>query len=505
MKKFAIAALLLGAVTIDSSAQSTRMASDFEMAETENRLARSPDFLSQLSGHLNLGDLRESRNESALARAEYEKARSIAMKERLAARRDSSLSRYASATAWAALAEAKLGRTPPTIELMEEALRYASDDDRIWNLYATAMSQLRLPRKAASLARNAVSLAAAVVAREPTVTNRLDLAVYQHSLAVALLESNSPIEAERLLTEVADSLRSSLFAPLRQEIAHNESFEIYSSARGDAAAYLSLINRVQLRLGALREARGDHTGARLQYERVLEARSDDPLALAAMARLSTAGENRDRYFADAFDANPFSLDLVRDYQRYLDHASAKELAAESSSPGSRVRLALQQHARGNDRASMKLLDGLIVQFPGNDTLRLLRREAASAGDATPGFLISAGIQSREGSPITPTTTELQQLLALMGHERLSPEQRVRLDTLTFRTSASFDANTHVSGGQTTVESGSLAGVTFRFSEPTTFRGEFSSGALLTYRVLGLTQQDDRDALLLEPLGLEVKP
>ena len=79
----------------------TRIASDFEIKQMEQQIARSPDFVSQLSGRLNLGDLRALRNENVLARAEYLKANEIAANERLAARKASDLTRYATATSYA--------------------------------------------------------------------------------------------------------------------------------------------------------------------------------------------------------------------------------------------------------------------------------------------------------------------------------------------------------------------------------------------------------------------
>jgi len=279
MKLLLIAALLA----------QTRIASDFEIAQMEKQLARSQAFEAQLSGRLNLGDLRASRNELSLARAEYTKAYDLASRERLEARRDSKMTRYANATSYAALAQAKLGRDTSAFELLEEATRYVSDDAETWNLYASAMRILGHPRKAASAARNAVALA----------TKPLDVAIYQHALATALLESGETDEAERLLVTVTESLRSSKFDAVKREAARTESFEIYSSARGDVAAYVSLLNRAQLRLASLYEQRGETAKARTQYERVLEARSDDVTALTALGR-----------WDDAFEANPFSMPLA---------------------------------------------------------------------------------------------------------------------------------------------------------------------------------------------------
>src|SRR2546429_83472 len=141
------------------------------------------------------------------------------------------------------------------------------------------MSLLHKPLKAQPAARNAVQIATRDVEASPTVANRLDLAVYQYSLATY---TNS----EELLRTVIASLKSSAFDPLKKSVVRNESFEVYSTARGDEAAYVSLLNRAQLRLGALYEERGNAADARAAYESVLASRSDDPTALAALARLA---------------------------------------------------------------------------------------------------------------------------------------------------------------------------------------------------------------------------
>ena len=439
-----------------------RIASDFEIAQMEKQLAQSRSFEAQLSGHLNLGDVRAARNEQSLARAEYMKAYDIASKERLDARKDSKITQYANATSYAALAQAKLGRESRAFELLEESIRYASDDPETWNLYASAMRLLGHPRKAVSAARNAVALA-----KKP-----LDVVLYQHALATALIESSETNEAERLLVTVTESLRSSKFDALKREAARTESFEIYSSARGDVAAYVSLLNRAQLRLASLYEQRGDVERARTQYQRVLDARSDDASALAGLARLSQSDVERERHYAEAFEANPFSMSLVREYQRYLQ--SHKPPVPEDVS----VRRALVQLSRGETRAARETLDALLAKFPENETLRTLRREA-------------------EGSSVS--LTDLRSLLE--NFERLTPEQRVELDQKTFTSAVVFDS-AQVANNQTTFESGTIDGVPFRFSEPTIFGGTFGTNAHLTYRILGVTRSGDRDALLLEPLGVQ---
>lgn len=460
------AALFLIALPL---AAQTRIASDFEIQQMEQQVAHSRDFVSQLSGHLNLGDLRASRNENALARAEYVKAYEIATNERLNARKDSQMTRYATATSYAALAQAKLGDDAHAFALSEEAMRYTSDSAKSWNLYANTMSLLRRPTKAASAARNAVAI-------EERNGDPLDLAIYRYSLASSLVELGQNAEAESLLVTVVNALRSPAFAPMQQNIQQHEAFEIYSSARGDESAYISLLNRAQLRLGRLYEDRGDIARAKQQYENVLAARSDEPTALAAMARLAQGSADREKFFADAFNANPFSISLIRDYQRFLASTSVRSTDAETT--GDRVRLALEQMQRGELTAARSTIDALAVKFPHNDALDLMLRE----------------IDQRRAGPVN--LNDPHSLVAAFQDNRLTPEQRQQLDTMTFTGTVVFDA--------VPFETGKVDGVPFRFSQPTQFNGTFAPNAplKLTYRILGATRVGDADGLLLEPIRLE---
>ena len=444
----------------------TRLATDFEIAQMEKQLATSRGFEAQLSGRLNLGDARAARNEQSLARAEYAKALDLAARERTAARRDASMTRYAIATSYAGLAQAKLGRAAESFALFEEATRYASDDPETWNLYASAMRALGHPRKAVSAARNAVAQA-----KKP-----LDLAVYQHALASTLVDAGQHEEAERLLVTVTELLRGERFASLRRDVARAESFEVYSSARGDVAAYVSLLNRAQLRLASLYERRGATEQARREYERVLASRSDDVTALAALARLATSDAERERRYAEAFEANPFSMTLIKQYRTW----SGGLQPAEGTSTGAQVRRAVAQLGRGETRAARTTLDALLVKFPANETLRALRREAESSAPASlPGA--------------NPTAAALRALL--QSFERLTPEQRVQLDQASFTSVVRFDQP---------FESGTVDGVPFRFAERTQFAGTFDPAAplRLTYRISGVTKLGEADALLLEPIRLE---
>ncbi|HKS23108.1 MAG TPA: hypothetical protein VJZ76_09950 [Thermoanaerobaculia bacterium] len=469
MKRF----LLSSFCVLFFSAQQSRISSDFEIQQMERQLATSKDFISKLSAHLNLGDLRAFRTETARANAEYASAIDLATRERLDARRASDMTRYATATSYAALAEAKLGHDARAFALSEEALRYTSDSAKTWNLYASTMVQLRKTKKAASAARNAVAIAEADVQTSPSLANQLDLDVYRYSLATFT-------DDEQLLRSVIASLKSAAFDPLKSAVVRNESFEIYSSARGDVATYVSLLNRTQLRLAGLVERRGDVAEARKMYETVLASRSDDPTALAAIARLGPD----EKTYAAAFDANPFSIALVREYQRYLERT--KVAAPDASTTGAEVRRALQQIHAGELRSARAALDALLTRFPDNDTLRTLRREAEEPASGAPVFLTSGKATAQPSGP------ELRKLLGL----KLTPEQRATLDQMTFSGVVIFT--------DVPFTTGTIEGVPFRFAQPTIFNGNFaaSSPLRLVYRILGVTDVGGADGLLLEPIRLE---
>lgn len=483
MKRTILMSLLAATVAALPLIAQTRIASDFEIAQMRAQIARSGEFLAQLSGHLNLGDAYASRSEHSMARSEYAEALEIARRERTDARRDSDLTRYSTATSYAALAQAKLGKGPEAFALLEESVRYSSDSAKSWNLYASAMSVLRQPRKAASAARNAVTIAAGEAAQSPTVANQLDLAIYQYALASALLETGEAAEAERLLRRVIASLESPTFDPLERQVERNESFEIYSTARGEAAAYLSLFHRAQLRLAALLESGGRIDEARDRYRRVLERRTDDPTALAAMARL-TRGAERERYFAAAFDANPFSMNLIREYRKHL--TAARPLPAGEETTGARVRRIVELIAAGEMRAARSEIEAM--QLPENETLRTLKAETDAAGEV-PMF---------ENEKVS--AAELRQLLR--AADRIEPRHRQLFDTREFESVVVFD-RAETTNGQTVLHTGLIEDVPFRFTEPTAFRGTFAAAAplRLRYRILGVTESNGKGALLLEPLGL----
>jgi hypothetical protein len=462
--------LLLLLLALPLSAQ-TRIASDFEIRQMEQQIAGSRTFDAQYSGHLNLGDLRATRNERIQARAEYLKALEIATTERLTARKASNLARYATATSLAAVAQARLGDEATAFLLAEEGLRYSSDSAPSWNFYANMMTMMQRRAKAVSAARNAVAIGG----------DPLDLAIYRYTLASAL--GNTP-EAEQLLRTVIAMLQSPEFAKIQRGVREHEAFEIYTTVRGDESAYVSLVNRAQLRLGRYYEDRGESAKAREQYQNVLAARSDDPIALAAMSRLAQTEAERARYFTEAFNANPFSMPLIREYQRFL--AAGKTISGErSNAAGDRVRLSLEQLARGELSAALSTLATLSQRFPGNATLEQLQREVENR---------------RRGGDVVlrpaPTAADLRALIAAFQDNRLTPEQRTQLDTMTFTGTVVFDASPF--------ESGTVEGVPFRFSGPTQFQGTFAAQTplKLIYRILGATRVGEADGLLLEPVRLQ---
>jgi hypothetical protein len=512
----------------------TRAASDFELRQMEAQAAHATDYLSQLSAHLNLGDVRAARGESTRSRSEYERALSLSERERVAARRASALGRYATATAYAGLAHARLNQPAEAFDDLEEAIRYGSDSGRIWNLYSTTMAIANLPEKAVASARNAVAAAERDLATADSIPRRLDLAVYRYSLASSLLDEKDPhahSEAAALLQSVIAALEAAPFQPIREEIARVESFEIYSTARGDASSYISVLNRSHLRLARLAEEGGDRESARAQYAAVLLARNDDPTALAGMARLA-AGDDRGRYFAEAFDANPFSIDLIRRYEQYI--AGSATAAPEEQSTGARVRLLLQELSAHRTRAAADTLEELARGNEGNEVVAwLAARLALARGDAGKARATAAGISRAdlradlerrfptevEGPPAflsdpgiaavtDPSPRDLRSVIRLFSTSSILPEQREALDRLQFSSKASMDAGATGSEPSTTsFERGTIEGIPFRFQSPTLFRGPLiaSRPLRLTYRILGVTDSAGADELLLEPLRLEGTP
>jgi tetratricopeptide (TPR) repeat protein len=533
-------------------AQETRIASDFEIATARKQLERERDPLLKMAAHLNLGDLYLSRRDVSVAQTHYRGARVLAETARLNARRRSDLSSYATASGYLGLASAKLGRAAEAFDAFEEAIRYASDSARLWNLYATAMSLVEHPHKAIAAGRRAVAIVSAAAGDAPSAAILLDQAVYRHALASALLsvqQSEATAEAERLLLQIVETLESTAFERIREQIAQQEKFEVFSTTRGDADSYLALMNRGHLRLARLYEERGEAARAIAQLEKVLELRTDDPMALTALARLSRGPEQRDRYFASAFDANPFSIALIHEYEKFLQPQTPSPPAG--TAPGRLVQRAVHAYATGNVRQSADLLRELSTRYPDNDVVRFLqaRNELLLGGaDAArntaetlrrspqlrqelleliaesetasqpPAFLTRP--ETRRGalrapggarraplqgtaSVIEPSAEDLQRLAGSIRLNRLSPEQRARLDSMVFSSLVRFDRPSSSSDSTTTFSSGRIETVRFRFQQPTEFRGAFASNQplRLDYRVLGMTEQDGETALLLEPLRI----
>lgn len=478
-----LASIALLAAAFPVLPQPARIASDFEIARMEKELASSRGFEALLGARLNLGDARKARNEQSLAREQYEAALELAETERRTSREQGALARYAIATSWAAMSEAKLGRPAAALALLDEAERYAADDAELWNLRASAMRVLGAPRKSVAAARIAVALAAAGSERA------LDVAVYRYALATALTEAGETGEARQILEQLTEALASGEFASLRGRAERAESFEVYSSARGDVAAFVSLWNRANLHLAAIHEREGDIVRARSRYEQVLAWRSDDATALGALARLAENAPARERWFARAFDANPFSPVLVREYRRWLSPSTS---LPDGTGPGTAMRHILVRLARGERTAAHREIEALLARHPASETLRALSAEAESGGRV-----------SLPGGE-SPARDEL--LALLNGFDALTPEQRIALDQATFRSDAAF-ASASEAEGATVFASGAIAGVPFRFSLPTAFSGAFAADdrLVLSYRILGVTQEGDRHVLLLEPLKLERAP
>ena len=521
------AVVLLLLLVLPLAAQETRIASDFEIASSQRQLERERDPLLKMAAHLNLGDLYLTRGEVSIAQTHYRSSRDLAEMVRVSARRNSDLSSYANATAYLGLANAKLRRAAAAFDAFEEAMRYGGDSAKLWNLYASGMTLLDKPQKAAASARRAVAIAERSAADDPSAAVLLDLAVYKYALASALSEDDD--EAEQLLREIVSILEGPKFDRIRDQIATQERFEVFSTTRSDADSYLSLMNRARLRLARIYEQRGATAAAIDQLRKVLELRTDDPTALTSLARLSANASERDQYFSAAFEANPFSMELIGQYESHVRSTRPADPAGDTTPR--RVQRAVHAHTLGRYSMAAEQLDWLAERHPDNDVIRFLRGrndlrlrgpatarsraqelvrspelraellrliEAAEAASVLPAFLTT-----RTAAKVTPNADELRALITAIQMDQLPPETRARLDELTFAATARFEEPVSATEATTTFAAGLIEGIPFRFQQPTEFRGRFSGAEPLhlEFRILGVSQRANQSVLIIEPVRI----
>ena len=467
----------------------TRIATDIEIRHMEEEARRASSFEGRVTARVNLGELRSERNESAAAQREFETALQIARDERDDARRDRDLSRYALACGWSGVALGRLDRGIEAFAVFEEATRYAADSAGLWNLYSVAMYRLGFNEKAIGAARMSVAAAERKLAPRPAVRDLLELNVHRLALAIGLLEGGDTDEAEKILRGITESLDSDAFHSLRKSLGKREEFQIVTAPTTDSGIYLTTFNRAHMRLAALYENNGLVEEARREYQAVVSRRTDEAAALAGLARLESDPKERDRFLIQSLDANPFAAAVVDAYERHVESGDASPAAA-SGSVGSRLRLAIQQIHDRDFRRARQTLEALLKAHANNDVLlSLLARVALESGSGRPSFL------DEPASPVTdPSEADLRAVLSLFARNELSAADRAALDQLEFSSSARFDEAS---------QSGTMSGVPFRFQTPTSFRSVTSAARLrLTYRILGATTVEGRDALLIEPVRAE---
>ena len=522
----AATAALLVLAAVNAPAQSQRIASDFEIQEME-MVAQSKDVGSQISAHLNLGILRRARNEMDLATHEFETALQVTEAERRMAREHSNFPGYAAATAYEGFAEAELGHPRRAFDLVEEALRYAPTE-RVWNIASNVMTVIGQPSKAVSAARNAVALGERLVAGSPKASNQLDLVVSQYALATSLVLAGEQPQAIRILESSVATLRAPDFDDVRKKVASRESFESFFTVQGDVQAYVSSLNRTQFKLASLYEDAGRLADARRLYEDVLAQRTDDARALAALARLSRSEDERFRRLDGSLDANPFSMETIRDFQMALRARDRSTIVPGAGpGPGARVRRALEQLELGEAAAARETLAGLAAGYPDNDTVQFLlaltdirlgdldsaRARTIHAPDlrAQVADRLRAAVVGPPrwldgpGATAVATVDDLRSMISLLVDNRLTAAQRGALDRVVLSSSAVFDPMAGASPpGRTVFSTGRIGSIPFAFAQPTVFTGTFAAGSplRLDYRLLGLTELSGAQALLLEPVRLE---
>jgi tetratricopeptide (TPR) repeat protein len=508
-------------------AQSSWVATDYEIAAAEKGLEQR-DPLKVMAAHLNLAELHRSRNEIDTAAAHQARAIEIATEQRAISWSRGDLRDYATATGWLAFAHSLSGETGRAWLLYEEALRISADSPRLWNLYASGLGKIDRHASAIAAARTAVAISEENAARDPRPRNLLDVGIYRHALAAALLRHHdgATAEAETLLRSVIQLLEDSRFEEIRTRAARSEHFEVTSSVRSDVAAWVSLDIRSRLRLGLLLETAGRADEAREVFRTVLRRRSGEPVALEALLRLTHDRTERVQLFEEAFEANPFSFELLEAFERHLRRDSvAREPAGVS--PGAMVRRTVVLLHLDRSGEAESLARQLLDRYPGNDALRwlLLRSIAESRPEEARSLaaairepsirrsaqsIITAGeARRREGrqvlarlgpEPTRISESDLAAIAVVLREGDLAPAELETLDRATVSAQARFDQP--VIDDETTILAAGMIGETpFRFPQPIRFLGRFhGTGFLLTFRILGVT--DGGSTLLLDPLGVE---
>jgi tetratricopeptide (TPR) repeat protein len=514
--------LLLVAFLALGAAAQTRIASDIEIRQMQEAAA-SQEFATKVAARVNLGELRRLRNEPAAAEREFQEALQLARNERDDARRKHDLPRYAVACGWAGVALAGLGHGPEAFEMLEEAVRYAADSRGVWNVYSVAMFQLDKPEKAIGAARMSVNAAERNVAGHATVRELLELNVDRLALAQGLLNSEKDEagkEAERVLLKISESLDSDAFAGLRKSLGKREEFQVLTAPSTEGGMYLSIFNRSHLRLGKYYEDSGAAEKAIREYKAVVSRRSDEAMALGGLARLTADPKERDQYFIQSLDANPFADDVIADYEQHVASGQASP-PAQSGSAGSRVRLVIHQMHDRDFRRARETLKALMDEHPHNDVLQaMLARLELQSGDAEAARAAADGIadvamrwdviatirrapaarpwflDKQPTIAVEPAESDLRTLIALFAADKMSANDLATLDRAEFTSSAELEA----------LDRGMIGGIPFRFQSPARFRGiaETARKLRIVYRILGATTLDGRDALLLEPIRAEVE-
>lgn len=518
----ALFAILLIVFASAAFASEGRLTSDYEIETARRQLAAARTPAARFAPHLNLGDLFSARHEAEPARHHYGEALSLAEEMARSARDRSDFSGYADATAYRGAALAKLGRAGEAWAAFEEALRYAADEARLWNLYASGMRVARLPRKAEAAARNAVFLAAERSERDAKAL--LDLAVYRYALAGAILEQRpGDAEAGSLLETIVSDLDSPALASVRESARRNEKFEVYSIVRSDADALVSLRTRALLLLARHHESRGELGAARQAWQRVLSFREDDAIALAGLARIASGVAETERLHQAALEANPWSVPLLRNYERYAAGGGTPEPEGSGAAAGLRRALWLLANGRGAEASAVS--QALEREHGSRATIHYVRaRSAIAIGELEQarsfaemlGNLPEASILLREIAARRDSIDEASRLLATLESPVVDPDPATllslgrllaaglpaaelqRADALIFASRVELDEPLDRREGVTLFASGSIDGHPFRFSVPTAFRGELTAGAhRLEYRLAGTSGE----TLLLEPIGL----
>lgn len=507
-----LAVLVLAMALADAPARA-QSADDHELRTNQRLHETARTAADRFAAAMNLGDIHAGRGGREEARRWWSRARSVAAEERERLRSSGNLSGSARFSAWEAVAASALGDRAEAIALFEQARRILPGDAALLGRYANAELSHGAAEHAVNLARAALAHSA-LPGGDRTL---LDYATIEYTLARALAAAgDAPASASRARAMI-ERLEGPAARSLRERAAAREEFTVIGTARGDAEALTTLLVRGHLHLATHEERAGNRQAALEHARRALLVRSDQPEALALVARIR--GESSD--WLQAFSSSPLDRQLHLQYRSAL-RAGLPPLDPAGDSLAALAMKSVEAIEQRRWSTAAILIDQMKRRSGAQDALLALEAESlAGQGRAAEARDLIARIRSRSLAqgidiPHAPASgavelpadgsrlyaLELERIEALLVSPASAAGLIPQLEERTYESLVILE-NPAVQGGVTAATGAVVHGgdnLTLRFMSPVRFRGDFSGETvILTYSILAA----DHEGLVVEPSGVRL--